>query len=91
MLLRLIAYLALGVDAVMKHQYLLAVLCFGTPFAGPVGMFTATLAGILFFIQGYYIEGAVSVGVVILNLIGNHAWGRVSATKRCGGDNIMGE
>jgi len=29
--------------------------------------------------------------VVILNLFGNHAWGRVSATKRCGGDNIMGE
>lgn len=81
MLLRIVAYCGLGVDAVIKRQYLLAVLCFAVPFASPVGMWIAILAGVLFVIQGYYIEGAVSVGVVIFNLVGNRLWNKGTAEQ----------
>ena len=71
MLLRLVVYWGLGADAVLKRQFVLAVMCFGIPFAGPLGMWIAMLAGILFLIQGFYFESAVAVGLVIFNLVGN--------------------
>jgi hypothetical protein len=71
MLLRLLVYWALGVDAVIRRQLILAVLCFGTPFAGPVGMLIAMLAGVIFLLLRFYIEGAVGIGWVIANLVGN--------------------
>jgi len=72
MLLRFVVYWALGVDAAIRGQFLLAVLCFGTPFAGPIGMWLATLAGAVFVFQRCYVEGALSIGVVIFNIVGNH-------------------
>jgi hypothetical protein len=76
MLLRFVVYWALGVDAVIRRQFLLAVLCFGVPFAGPIGMWAATLAGVGFLIQGCDVEGTLSIGVVIFNLVGNHLLNR---------------
>ena len=71
MLLRLLAYVALGIDCIIKHQYILAALCFITPFIGPLGMWSAAAAGIFFFMMGVYIEGFVALGVLIFNLVGN--------------------
>jgi hypothetical protein len=68
MLLRLLVYSALGVDAVIRREFLAAVLCFSVPFAGPIGMWIATLAILVFLIQRSYIESAGSIGLVILNM-----------------------
>lgn len=71
LLLRLLVYCSLGVDAFLRHQFLLTVICFGIPFAGPVGMWLAIIAGIAFLAQRYYIEGALSIGLVVFNVVGN--------------------
>jgi hypothetical protein len=71
MLLRLVAYCGLGVDCVVKGHMILAMICFGTPFAGPIGMWLAAVAGIWFFLIGLRAEGSVSIGVLLFNLIGN--------------------
>src|ERR1700681_2016649 len=71
MLLRLMVYWALAVDAIARHHLILSLVCFGIPFAGPVGMFLAFLAGIGFLVQGLYLEGFLAIGLVIFNLVGN--------------------
>lgn len=82
MLLRLLVYLALGVDAVIRQRFLAAVLCFAVPFAGPVGMWIAALAGIVFLIQHCYIEAIAAIGVVIFNVLGNQLVERWFAKRR---------
>jgi hypothetical protein len=72
MVLRLVVYWALGLDALLRHQFVLAILCFVVPFAGPIGMHIATLAGIFFLFRMFYIEGAIAIGLIIFNLVGNH-------------------
>ncbi|MGA3095182.1 MAG: hypothetical protein ABSF25_01905 [Bryobacteraceae bacterium] len=72
MLLRFVVYWALCLDALARRQLLLAVMCFGVPFAGPAGMWIAALAAVAFAIQGCYVEGALSMGLVVFNLVGNH-------------------
>jgi len=80
--LRLVVYWAFGVDAVLRHQFALAALCFLVPFAGPLGMWIATFAGVLFLIQRFYIEGAVAIGLVLFNLVGNH-WMQKRDARKC--------
>ena len=72
MLLRLIVYMGLAVDAAIRHDFILALICAAIPFLGPSGMWTATIAGVIFLILGLYIEAAVSVGLVVFNMVGNH-------------------
>ena len=52
MLLRIVAYLGLGVNVVRHRDFVLAAFCFVTPFIGPYGMITAVLAGAGFAIFG---------------------------------------
>jgi hypothetical protein len=61
----------LGIDAVVRGEWVLAFLCFTTPFLGPSGMATAFVAGIAFIVFGQYVEGAIAIGLVIFNLVGN--------------------
>lgn len=68
MLLRLLAYLGLGIDAVARREWLLALLCFTTPFIGKVGMGTAIVAGVGFVAFGLYAEGGIAIGVVVFNM-----------------------
>jgi hypothetical protein len=71
MTLRLLAYLALGIDASARREWLLALLCFTTPFIGKYGMGTAFVAGMAFIAMGQFAEGAIAIAVVVFNLIGN--------------------
>src|ERR1017187_2095810 len=71
MLLRLLTYLGLGIDAVVRREWLLALLCFTTPFIGTFGMGTAFVAGLTFIVLGQYVEGAIAIGVVVFTLVGN--------------------
>ncbi|MGB9459023.1 MAG: hypothetical protein WCB12_23470 [Bryobacteraceae bacterium] len=50
---------------------MLALLCFTTPFIGTFGMGTAFVAGLTFIVLGQYVEGAIAIGVVVVNLVGN--------------------
>jgi len=71
MALRLLAYLGLGIDALARHEWLLSLLCFTTPFIGKFGMGTAFVVGIVFLVLGHYLEGVIAIGVVVFNLVGN--------------------
>jgi hypothetical protein len=71
MLLRLLAYSGLGIDAVIRHEWFLALLCFVTPFIRAAGMGTAIAAGVVFLALGQYTEGGIAIGVVVYNLVGN--------------------
>jgi hypothetical protein len=74
MVLRLLLYWGLCVDAIIRHEFLTGLICLGIPFMGRTGMWVAVLVGMFFFIAGYYIEGSLSIGCVIFNLVGNHLW-----------------
>jgi hypothetical protein len=67
----LVVYFGLGIDAILKHHFMLSILCFVTPFAGPVGMWIATLTGAIFLWEAMYIESVIAIGLVIFNLFGN--------------------
>jgi hypothetical protein len=72
MVLRLLVYWGLGVHAAIRGVYALAVICFAIPFTGPFGMWLATLAGVVFFAERFYWDGAIGIGLVAFNLVGNH-------------------
>ncbi len=71
MLLRLLTYVGLGIDAVVRGEWLVAVLCFMTPCGGPLRMATAFVAGVTFVVFGQYVEGAIAIGILVYNLVGN--------------------
>ena len=71
MLIRLLVFFGLGIDAAINHSTLISILCFATPFAGPVGMIFAIIIGVLFAFTGHYLEAAISILTLLYNLIGN--------------------
>ena len=81
MVLRLVAYWSLGIDGAVKGAYIPAVLCFIIPFAGPIGMWLAVFAGLLFLFQTLYVAGAIALAVLAFNLIGNEIMRRRQAVR----------
>lgn len=71
MVLRLVLFLALGVDAVINQQLLTAVFAFGTPFGGPIGVYLATITAILFAFSGRFVEASLAGGYLLFTLAGN--------------------
>jgi hypothetical protein len=79
MLLLILVFVGLAINAIILHQYLIALLCFIIPFSGAsgfpsvakAGMNLAIIVGILFFINGYYIQAVISIGILVFNLLGN--------------------
>ncbi len=71
MLLRLVVYLGLAVDAFIKGRYVLGALCCFVPFIGRRGMYLAAFTGIVFYIERYFLEGTLAIGLVLFNLQGN--------------------
>ncbi len=71
MVLRLVLYAALAVDALIRGHYIIAALCFVTPFLGPRGMTVAILAAVLFLSDGLQVEALLCVGYVVFCLVGN--------------------
>jgi len=76
MILRFVAFLALAIDAFIRRQYVAGLLCLATPFTGTTGMLLAVIAAALFLVSGHYVEGALAIGMVLFNLIGNELWNR---------------
>jgi hypothetical protein len=72
MILRLLVYWGLGIHAAATGLHALAVLCFAIPFTGPFGMWLAMLASGIFFVERFYWGGAIAIGFVAFNLVGNH-------------------
>ena len=71
MLLRLVIYLGLFVDAAMRRQIILGSLCLIIPFARSAGMWLAVIVAAGFFAQGFWIEGLLSLGYLAFCLVGN--------------------
>lgn len=82
MLLRLLAYWGLAVDALARGEWILALLCFATPFLGPIGMWTAGVVGVWFMARGQFIEGIVALGVLAFILLGNEVMTRHTINRR---------
>jgi sulfite exporter TauE/SafE len=71
MLLRLVAYWALGISAAIRHQFVIAGICLVIPFMGAMRMWLAAFAGILFLVVGLYVHAIMAFGALIFNLEGN--------------------
>lgn len=79
MLFLIIIFVGLAINAIVLHQYFIALLCFIIPFSGAsgfprialLGMFLSIVVGILFFMNGYYIQATISIGMLIFNIVGN--------------------
>jgi hypothetical protein len=75
-------YWTLGVWALVNKEYTPAALCLVIPFLGWMGMFAAAIAAILFWIDGAHLFSALSIGLVIFNLVGNHLFDRRKTSKK---------
>jgi hypothetical protein len=75
-------YWTLGVLALVNKEYTPAALCFVIPFLGWMGMFAAAIVAILFWVDGEHLFSALSIGLVILNLVGNHLLDRGKTSKK---------
>ena len=62
MVLRLLLYWGLFIDAAIRRQIILCVLCLIIPFARSAGMWLAAIAGIGFLAQGLWSEGLLALG-----------------------------
>src|SRR5690348_8900121 len=78
MVLRLLIYLGLSVDAAIRGHITIAALCFVIPFAGPTGMLLAVIASVGFLAQGFWIEAVLALGYVAFCLVGNRLISRYS-------------
>lgn len=79
MLLRIVLYLVLGIDAYWRHEFSAAAVCLITPFAGSGGMYLAVVAGALFAYNGSWIEALLAWGYLAACLYGNRRSRRARA------------
>lgn len=71
MLLLLIIYGGVGIDCLVRRQFVLACLCFMVPFMSSAGMVLSVVLSIYFGILGQWIEAVVPAAYLIFCLVGN--------------------